>query len=85
MAKVFIKWILGALLIALIPAALLGASPGGIALTPIILVFSIVLGAIPASFHCAILAYEKGNKKQQYIAILFPFILVALIVWLVYQ
>ncbi|MEP0495007.1 MAG: hypothetical protein ABJD02_04695 [Paraglaciecola sp.] len=49
----------------MIPVVLLGASPGGIALSPLILLSFLMIGLAGAAVHANIYAYRKGTKKQR--------------------
>lgn len=55
----------------MIPVVILGASQGGIALSPLILLFSLMVGLTGAAIHANIYAYRKGTKKQKILSSVF--------------
>ena len=65
MKSIVAKWFLYSLGIGLIPIIILGASRGGIAVSPIILMLSILIGLIGSTVHMNIFAFTEGNKKQK--------------------
>jgi len=64
---------------------LLGASPGGIALSPLILLFFLMVGLVGAAVHANIYAYRKGTKKQKLQGSVFAGISVLVVGLLVYS
>jgi hypothetical protein len=85
MKKIIIKWILISLGIGMIPVVMLGASQGGIALSPLILLLFFIIGLTGAAIHANIYAYKKGVKKQKIKAFAFAGISFVIVVLLVYS
>jgi len=79
MKKIIGKWIGICLGLGLIPAVLLGASPGGIALTPLILVFCFCVGLVGAAIHSMIFSFRKGNGRQKIGASIFSSLVIVVI------
>lgn len=79
MIKIVGKWIAISIGVGLIPAVLLGASPGGIALTPIILVFCFCVGLVGAAGHSMIFSFRKGDRRQKIGASIFSCLVVVAI------
>ena len=73
------KWIGISLGLGLIPAVLLGASPGGIALTPLILVFCFCVGLVGAAIHSMIFSFRRGNRRQKIGASIFSSLVIVVI------
>lgn len=65
MKKIITKWLLISLGVGIIPVLVLGASQGGIALSPLILIFFLIVGVIGSSIHVNIYAYKKGTRQQK--------------------
>ncbi len=68
----------------MIPVVLLGASPGGVALSPLILFFFLILGLAGATVHANIYAYRKGAKKEKIQSSVFAgisFLIIGLLVY----
>jgi hypothetical protein len=74
MKSIVTKWILYSFLVGLIPVIILGASQGGIALSPIILMLSILIGLFGATIHVNIFSFTKGSNKQKIKSSLFGFV-----------
>ena len=85
MRNIFLKWLGISIGIALIPVFILGATQGGIALSPIILVLGIVVGLVGASIHINIYAYKNGTKQQKYKAAGIGSIISLLVVFSLYD
>lgn len=85
MKKIVAKWILISLGVGLIPVIILGASPGGIALSPLILLFSLMIGLVGSSIHVNIYAFTKGNTKQKGVASTFGCIALSLVAFTMYS
>ncbi len=71
MKKIIAKWLLIPLGLGMVPVILLGASQGGIALSPIIIVFCLCIGLIGASVHSLIYSFSKGSKSQRIVSSIF--------------
>ena len=84
MKKIIGKWIGISVGIGLIPAILLGASPGGIALTPIILVFCFCVGLVGAAIHSLVFSFRKGNGRQKLGASIFSCLVIVVIASQIY-
>ncbi len=85
MKKITIKWILISLGVGLVPILILGASRGGIGLSPYILVLSLIIGLLGASTHVCIYAFRKGSKKQKYSSAGFSLVSLLIVGWLVLE
>jgi len=71
MRKIIFRWLGISFGVSLIPVILLGASQGGIALSPFILIVGIVIGFTGAGIHSSIYAFKEGNKKKWIISLFF--------------
>ena len=71
MKKIISRWMLISLGVGMVPVLILGASQGGIALSPFILMFFIVLGLMGGAIHANINAYRFGARKQKIQASIF--------------
>lgn len=69
----------------MIPVVMLGASPGGIALSPLILLLFLIIGLTGSAIHANIYAYKKGAKKQRVQASIFAGISAILLGFLIYS
>ena len=69
----------------MIPVVILGASPGGVALSPLILLFFLILGLTGAAVHANIHAYRKGEKKQKILGSVFAGVSALVVGLLVYS
>ena len=85
MKKIILKWMLISLGIGMIPVVMLGASQGGIALSPFILLFSFIVGLTGAAIHASIFAFRVGAKKQKIQAALFSGVSALIVGFLVYS
>ena len=85
MKKIITKWILISLGIGMIPVAILGASQGGIALSPLILLFFLIVGLTGAAIHANIYAYLRGTKKKKIQSSVFAGISALIVGLLVYS
>lgn len=71
MKKIVVKWMLISLGMGMIPVVLLGPSPGGIALSPLILLFCFSVGLFGSAIHINILSFKLGSKEQKLQAVTF--------------
>ncbi|PRO73293.1 hypothetical protein C6Y40_12230 [Alteromonas alba] len=85
MKKIITKWLLISLGVGMIPVVILGASQGGIALSPLILLFFLMVGLAGSAVHANIYAYRKGTKKQKIQGSVFAGISALVIGFLVYS
>ena len=85
MKKLIAKWILLSLGIGMIPVVILGASQGGVALSPLILLLFLFTGLIGAAIHANIHAYKSGTNKQKIQASLFGVISAVTVGFLAYS
>lgn len=83
MKKIAIKWILISLGLALVPILMLGFSRGGIALSPYILVFGLIVALLGASIHVCVYAFREGSSKQKYSSVAFGLVSTLVVGWLV--
>jgi len=84
MKSTVIKWILYSFFVGLIPVLLLGASPGGIALSPIILMLSLLIGLFGAAIHINIFAFTKGTQKQKIKSSVFGTLVFIIVIMIIY-
>ena len=85
MKSIVAKWFLYSLGIGLIPIVILGASQGGIAASPIILMLSILIGLFGAAVHVNIFAFTQGDKKQRVKAAVFGSIMLSIVMLSLYD
>ena len=85
MRKIILKWIGISFAISLIPVIILGASQGGIALSPYILILGLVIGLIGGSIHSSIYAFKHGNKKKRIISVCFNSLALSFVGWTLYS
>jgi hypothetical protein len=85
MCKIILKWLGTSFAISLIPVIILGASQGGIALSPYIIIIGLVIGLIGGSIHSSIYAFKHGNKKQRIISVCFNLIVLSFVGWTLYS
>lgn len=85
MKKIVLKWLFISIGVGLIPVLILGASPGGVALSPIIIILSLVVGLLGASVHVTVFAFLKGSDKQKKSACWFSALALAFVSWVVYS
>ena len=85
MKKIIAKWILISLGIGMIPVVMLGASQGGIAISPLILLLFLVIGLMGAAIHANIYAYKSGTKKQKIQASIFGGFSAVIVGFLIYS
>ena len=83
MRNIVLKWLGISVGISLIPVVILGASPGGIALSPLILLLGVIIGLLGATIHINIYAFKVGKTGQKYKAAGFGFIAILLVVGVV--
>lgn len=85
MRKIILKWLGISFAISLIPVFILGASQGGIALSPYIIILGLVIGLIGASVHSSIYVFKHGNKKQRIISLCFNSLAFLFVGWTLYS
>jgi len=85
MKKIIFKWILISLGVGMIPLVMLGASPGGIALSPLILLIFLIVGLTGAAVHVNIYAYKRGTQKQRIQACVYAGIAVLAVGLIIYS
>lgn len=85
MKSIIQKWILYSIGICFIPVFLLGASPGGIALSPIIIAFGIIIGLVGSSFHVVVISLYKGDTRQRVFAFSYSVMALFLVSWGIYK
>lgn len=85
MKSIVTKWIVYSFFVGLIPVIILGASQGGIALSPIILMLSILIGLFGATIHVNIFAFTKGSKKQKIKSSLFGIVALTFVTLIFYN
>lgn len=84
MKSIISKWVLWSFGISMIPVILLGATPGGIALSPVILMFGVFIGLVGSSVHASIYAHLKGNIRQKVISTIYLITAISLVSWQMY-
>lgn len=84
MKSIITKWMLYCFGISFIPVVLLGASPGGIALSPVFLALGIGIGLFGSSVHVFIKACIKGNKRQKILASSYFVFVASILIWQIY-
>lgn len=85
MKKIILKWLLISLGVGMIPVIILGASQGGIALSPFFLLFSFIVGLAGASIHASVFAFRNDSRKQKIQASIFTGVSALTIGFLVYS
>ena len=80
--KIYLKWLVACLGIGIIPVLILGASPGGIALSPIIIIACIIIGLIGGAIHSVINSSRFGNKSQKALCYVIGALVASIVIWL---
>ena len=70
------------LAIGLIPVLILGASPGGIYLSPIIIIACIIIGLIGGAIHTVINSSRFVNKSQKTLSHVIAALVTLIVIWL---
>jgi len=84
MRKIIFKWLGISITVSLILVIMLSSAPGGISISPFILVFGLFVGLIGAAFHSSIYASMHGNEKQKKLSFYFNTIALLLVGWGLY-